>query len=50
MKTQQITFAIDTSRKETARIGKGSLYQPRPNFAGGSIKWFDDSILCRKHA
>lgn len=62
MQTQTLTFAVQTlkqtwstepnidmySNKETARIGRGSLYQPRPSFAGGSISWFDDRTLLRQ--
>ena len=48
MQTQTLTFAVQTINKETARIGRGSLYQPRPVFAGGSIPWFDDRTLIRK--
>lgn len=63
MQTQTLTFAVQTVKqtwftgpiinihgtKETARIGRGSLYQPRPSFAGGSISWFDDrTLLCKK--
>lgn len=38
-----------TTDKQTARIGRGALYQPRPSFVGGSISWFDDRTLIRKH-
>lgn len=62
MQTQTLTFAVQTItqncstepiidmyvNKETARIGRGVLYQPRPSFAGGSISWFDDRTLLRQ--
>lgn len=48
MQTQTLTFATQTTDKGTTRIGRGSLYQPRPAFVGGSISWFDDRMLIRK--
>ena len=49
MQTQSLTFSTQTTDKQTARIGRGALYQPRPSFVGGSISWFDDHTLIRKH-
>ena len=30
------------------KVGKSVIFQPKTNFKGGSIKWFDDSKLIKK--
>ena len=45
--TQQVNIAIKTESGEIKRISQGVIFQPEPRFKGGSVKWFDDSILLK---
>ena len=40
-------FAVCTTDKKAVVIGRTSIIQQKPNFKGGSIKWFDDRKLIR---
>ena len=42
-----LQFAVCTTDKKAVVIGRTSIMQPKPNFKGGSIKWFDDRKLIR---
>ncbi len=42
MQSQTIQFAIESKSGVIQRIGKSSVYQPKTNFKGGSIKWYED--------
>lgn len=52
MNTQQINIAVKTDAGQIKQISKGVIFQPEPQFKGGSVKWFDDNKLlkpeCRK--
>lgn len=41
MQKQTIEFAVET-KNGVFRIGKSSILQPKTNFKGGSIKWYED--------
>ncbi len=43
-----VQFATVTNNKEVKKVGKSVIFQPKTNFKGGSIKYFDDSKLIRK--
>ncbi|MCI8925932.1 MAG: hypothetical protein HFI45_18490 [Lachnospiraceae bacterium] len=43
MKTQTVEFAVTRNRNNITRIGRTSIYQPKANFKGGSIKWYEDN-------
>ncbi len=40
--TQTIEFAVTHNKGNVTRIGKASILQPKTNFKGGSIKWYED--------
>jgi len=41
-------FGVTTNGGIVTNISKSAIYQPKTNFGGGTIKWFDDSQLIRK--
>ena len=48
MKKQTVSFAVQTDKHGVVqRIGMSVINQPKINFKGGSVKWFDDSLLVR---
>lgn len=47
MQKTTITFAIKTKHGVVTEIGRSSILQPKTNFKGCSIKWFDDSKLLK---
>lgn len=40
-KKQTLQFAVET-KNGVQRIGKSAILQPKPNFKGGSVKWYPD--------
>ena len=42
MQTQTIQFATVTKNGVVQKIGKSTILQPKTNFKGGSIKWYED--------
>lgn len=46
-KLSTLQFAVDIADKKGVVIGRTSIMQPKPNFKGGNIKWFDDRKLIR---
>lgn len=42
MQRQTIQFAVETKNGVVQRIGKSIILQPKTNFKGGSIKWYED--------
>lgn len=42
MKTQKIQFATVTKNGVVQKVGKSTILQPKTNFKGGSIKWYED--------
>lgn len=42
MKTQTIQFATVTKNGVVQEVGKSTILQPKTNFKGGSIKWYED--------
>ena len=47
MRKSIITFAVKTKNGVVTKIGRSSIIQPKTNYKGGSIKWFDDSNLIK---
>lgn len=42
-KQQTMQFAVVKDSKGTIQqIGRSAILQPKPNFKGGSIKWYTD--------
>lgn len=42
MKKQTIEFATVINNGAIEKLGKSSVLQPRTNFKGGSVKWYED--------
>ena len=42
MKTQTIQFATVIKNGVVQKVGKSTILQPKTNFKGGSIKWYED--------
>lgn len=42
MHKQTVEFAVTRKNGNITRIGRTSINQPKTNFKGGSIKWYDD--------
>ena len=42
MNTQTIQFATVTKNGEVQKVGKSTILQPKTNFKGDSIKWYED--------
>lgn len=42
MQTQRIEFATVVKNGVIQKIGKSTITQPKTNFKGGSIKWYED--------
>ena len=48
MKKETVSFAVQSNnRGGIQKIGKSVIDQPKINFKGGSVQWFDDSLLVR---
>lgn len=47
-KRQMIQHAVVTQNNVVQKIGKSTIYQPKTNFNGKGINWFDDSKLIKK--
>ena len=48
MQKQTIQFAVQSKNGVVQRVGKSTILQPKTNFKGGSVKWFDDNKLLKK--
>ena len=42
MKKQTVNFAVVTQNGIVQSIGRSAIYQPKTNFKGGSIQWYED--------
>ena len=42
MKTQTMQFAVQSKNGVVQKVGKTTILQPKTNFKGGSIKWYED--------
>lgn len=42
MQTQAVKFAVTHNNGIITRVGRTSIQQPKTNFKGGSIKWYED--------
>lgn len=42
MHTQTIQFATVTKNGVVQKVGRSTIVQPKINFKGGSIKWYED--------
>lgn len=48
MKKQTIEFATVINNGVIQKVGRGSVLQPRTNFKGGSVKWYEDKKKSEK--
>lgn len=48
MKTQSADFAT-SNNKDTLRIGTTTILQPKIQFKGGTVPWYDDTKLLKKN-
>jgi len=44
MHKQTVEFAITRKNGNITKIGRTSINQPKANFKGGSIKWYEDKL------
>lgn len=49
MKKTAIHFSTVTKDNTVTKIGRAVVLQPKPQFKGGSVRWFDDSKLLKKN-
>lgn len=42
MQTQTVKFAVTRNNGTITRVGRTSISQPKTNFKGGKIKWYED--------
>lgn len=50
MNKKEMEFTVVVRDGVVVRIGKSSILQPKTNFKGGGIKWFDDTKLIREES
>lgn len=48
MNTQTTQFAIATKSVVVQQVGRSTILQPKTNFHGGSIKWYEDKKKINK--
>ena len=41
-RTQTVEFAVTRNNGNITRIGGTSILQPKTNFSGGTVKWYED--------
>lgn len=41
-RTQTIEFAVTRDKGSITGIGKTVILQPKTNFSGGTVKWYED--------
>lgn len=44
MNTQILTSAVKRNNGAVTQIGRGYIMQPRTNFKGGTVKWYQDKL------
>ena len=42
MQKQTLAIAVETKDGAVQRIGRSAILTPKPNFGGGSVKWYVD--------
>lgn len=42
MQIQTVESAVTRNNGIITRVGRAGIDQPKPDFAGGSIKWYED--------
>ena len=44
MQKQTIQFAVQSKNGVIEKVGKSTIYQPKTNFNGIGIKWYEDKL------
>jgi hypothetical protein len=44
MQTQTVRIAVTKKGNVIDKVGRASICQPKTNFSGGSIKWYQDKL------
>ena len=44
MHVQTYGFAVQTKEKVVQRIGKSAILQPKTNYKGSGITWYEDKL------
>ena len=47
METQTVTFTTVKKNGVITKIGRSTIMQPKPQFKGRDVKWFDDNKLMK---
>lgn len=42
MQKQTVQFAVKRDNGIITKVGRTGIIQPKPNFRGGSVKWYED--------
>ena len=42
MHRQTLETAVETKDGIVQRVGRSAIFTPKPNFGGGTIKWYED--------
>ena len=45
--TQNVNIAVKTDAGQIKQVSQGVIFQPEPQFKGGTVKWFDDTKLLK---
>lgn len=48
MQTQTVEFAVTRENGNITKIGRTSIVQPKPNFKGGTVKFYEDKPKKKK--
>ena len=48
MQSQTVTFAFTQKDGTVTQIGRSFILQPKTNFKGGTIKWYEDKPKKKK--
>lgn len=48
MQTQTLQFATVKKNNVVVQIGKSAIYQPKTEFKGEGIKWYEDKLKVKK--
>lgn len=49
METETVHFKTETENGVVTRVGRSVVTQPKTEFKGGSVPWFDDSRLLKSN-
>lgn len=44
MHKQTVQFAVTRNNGTITRVGRTEILQPKTNFKGGSVKWYEDNL------